>query len=185
MNEELPKLIDEAKAIAENAQKTFGSLTTEQLNWKQNAESWSVAQCFEHLIVINAGYFPIVEKVSRGEYKHSLKERLPILPKLFGKLVLNAVKPETKRKIKANVKFEPSKSEIDGDIIEKFVEHQAKIVEHINMAKDTDAAKIIITSPIASFVTYSLLDGYRIIVAHEQRHFAQAERVLERMRDEG
>jgi hypothetical protein len=39
--------------------------------------------------------------------------------------------------------------------------------------------KIIITSPVASFVTYSLLDGYKIIVAHEQRHFAQAKRVMQ------
>lgn len=179
MNKELPEIIDEAKAIAEDAQKTFGSLTTEQLNWKPNAESWSVAQCFEHLIVINAGYFPIMEKVARGEYKHSLKERLPILPKIFGKLVINAVKPETKRKLKADPKFEPSKSGIDGDIIEKFVKHQQEIIEHIKMTENLDVTKIIITSPVASFVTYSLLDAFKIIVAHEQRHYAQAKRVME------
>lgn len=178
MNEELPKIIDEARAIAEDADKTFGSLTTEQLNWKPNAEEWSVAQCFEHLIVINTGYFPIMEKVARGEYKHSLKERLPFLPKLFGKLIINAVKPETKRKLKAAAKFAPSKSEIDGRIIEKFVKHQEEIIEHIKMTENVDVTKFIITSPVASFVTYSLFDGYKVIVEHERRHMAQAERVM-------
>lgn len=183
MNEELPKIIQEAKAIAEDAQKIFGSLTTEQLNWKPNAESWSVAQCFEHLIVIDASYFPIMEKVARGEYKHSFKERLPILPRLFGKLIINAVKPETKRKLKAATNFAPSKSEIDGRIIEKFVKHQQEIIEHIKMTANVDVANFIITSPVASFVTYSLLDGYKVIVEHERRHMAQAERVIERMKD--
>jgi hypothetical protein len=179
MNEELPKLIDDAKQIAEDAQKTFGHLSAEQVNWKPNAESWSVAQCFEHLIVINSSYFPLLEKISRGEYKHSLKERLPLLPKLFGKLVLNAVNPETERKLKASPKFQPSSSAIGGDIIERFVQHQQRLIEHIKMIENLDLKKIIITSPVASFVTYSLLDGYKIIVAHEQRHFAQAKRVMQ------
>jgi len=179
MNEELPKLIDDAKQIAEGAQNTFGSLTNEQLNWKPNAESWSVGQCFEHLIVINSSYFPLLEKLARGEYKPSLKERLPILPKFFGKLVINAVKPETERKLKASPKFQPSSSAIDGDIIEKFVKHQQEIIEHIKNTAHLDLSKIVITSPVASFVIYSLWDGYKIIVTHEQRHIAQARRVME------
>ena len=179
MNEELSKLIDEAKAITEDARKTFGHLSAEQLNWKPSAESWSVAQCLEHLIVINSGYFPIIKKLVRGEYKHSLKERLPVLPKVFGKLVINAVKPEAQRKIKASTKFEPSKSAIDAQIVNKFVEHQQEVIEHMKMTENLNLNKIIITSPVASLVTYSLLDAHKIVVLHEQRHIAQAKRVME------
>jgi hypothetical protein len=39
--------------------------------------------------------------------------------------------------------------------------------------------KIIIYSPVTKVVTYSLLDAYRIIAAHERRHFEQARRVME------
>ncbi len=176
---ELLVLITEVKQIAEDAREAFGHLSTEQLNWKPSAESWSVGQCFEHLIVINSDYFPVVEKVARGEYKHSLKERLPLLPKFFGKIVLNAVQPEAARKLKASPKFQPSSSAIDSDIIEKFTKHQQEIIKHIKMTEHLDLKKIIITSPVASFVTYSLLDGYKIVVAHEQRHFAQAKRVMQ------
>jgi hypothetical protein len=38
--------------------------------------------------------------------------------------------------------------------------------------------KIIITSVVSPFVTYTLLDAYRILVAHERRHLEQAERVM-------
>ena len=42
-----------------------------------------------------------------------------------------------------------------------------------------DLDSITITSPVARFVTYSLMDAYRIIVVHEQNHFVQARRVME------
>jgi hypothetical protein len=32
-------------------------------------------------------------------------------------------------------------------------------------------------SPFVSQITYSVLDGYRLIAAHQRRHFEQAERV--------
>ena len=48
-----------------------------------------------------------------------------------------------------------------------------KSTQHLN------PERIIVTSPAASAITYSLMDAYRIIVVHEQRHFQQAKRVLE------
>ena len=46
----------------------------------------------------------------------------------------------------------------------------------------TDGADLrgtIVTSPVSPLVTYSLLDAYRIMVAHGRRHFEQAQRVTE------
>jgi hypothetical protein len=45
--------------------------------------------------------------------------------------------------------------------------------------EDKGPAGIIITSPFASVMVYILLDAFRLIVAHERRHFAQAQRVME------
>lgn len=180
MNDELPGLLEDAHSVAADADKSLGHLTAEQLNWKPSASEWSVAQCLEHLIVSNVGFFPIVEKIVRGEHNPSLKERLPLLPRFFGSMVLRVVQPESQRKFKAGAKYEPSRSEIGADIVARFLTHQQEVIEHISMAKDVDLRKTIITSPIASFATYSLLDGYKIIVAHERRHLAQAKRVTER-----
>jgi len=48
-----------------------------------------------------------------------------------------------------------------------------KATEHL------DLERIIISSPVTSVVTYSLMDAYRVIVVHEHRHFQQAKRVTE------
>jgi DinB superfamily len=179
MNPKLPELIQDARAVGAEAESRFGHLTTEQLNWKPSESEWSVAQCLEHLVVSNAGYFPIAERIARGEHRPSLKERLPLLPRLFGSLVLRAVLPQTKQKLKARPNFQPSRSEIRPDILTKFQAQQQELIDHMNRTKDVDL-KTIITSPVNSIVTYSLLDAYKIVVAHEQRHLNQAKRVTER-----
>ena len=178
MNEELSGLIEEAQAIAREAQDVFGDLDSEQLNWKPSAEQWSVAQCFDHLIVTSTPYFPLIKKIAGGQYKASFKERLPLLPRAFGSIVLNAVQPEAQRKFKAVPKFRPSNSAIQGDIIPKFQTHQEDLVKHMKMTEGLDLRKTIITSPVMSVMTYSLWDAYKIIVAHERRHMAQAKRVM-------
>lgn len=179
MNEELSKLIEETQANTREVQEVFGNLNSEQLNWKPSAEEWSVAQCFDHLIVTNTGYFPLIKKIAGGQHKPSFKERLPLLPRAFGSIVLNAVQPEAQRKFKAIPKFQPSTSAIPGDIIARFEAHQQDVVKHMKMTEGLDLKKIIITSPVMSFMTYSLLDTYKILVAHEQRHMAQAKRVID------
>lgn len=179
MNEGLSAFIEEARAITQEAQEAFGHLNTEQLNWKPAPEEWSVAQCFDHLIVTNTGYLPLIKKIADGQYKPSFRERMPLLPRAFGSIVLNAVQPEAQRKFKAVPKFQPSSSAIQGDILARFTTHQEDLVKHMRMTEEVDLRRIIITSPVMSLMTYSLWDTYKILVAHERRHMAQAKRVMD------
>jgi hypothetical protein len=64
-------------------------------------------------------------------------------------------------------------------VIDDFVAQQATIVEKMKATEHLDLEKIVITSPVAAVVTYSLMDAYRVIVVHEHRHFQQAKRVTE------
>jgi hypothetical protein len=178
MNEELPGLIDEANAIAEDAQKSFGQLNATQLNWKPSASQWSVAQCLEHLIVINSAYFPTIQKIVRDGYRPSLQQRLPLLPRFFAWMVIKAVSPETKAKFKTARHVAPSSSTIAADIVARFKGHQQELIRHMKMTDELDLRKIIITSPVASVATYSTLDAYKIVVTHERRHLLQAKRVM-------
>jgi hypothetical protein len=64
-------------------------------------------------------------------------------------------------------------------VLNDFIDQQARIAEKMQATRHLDLEKVIITSPAASAVTYSLMDAYRIIVVHEHRHFQQAKRVTE------
>lgn len=181
MNEQLDRLIRDARTIVDEARSSFGGLTSDQLNWKPSAERWSVAQCFDHLITTNKGYLPIIESVRTGTKKTTFWERLPVLPGLAGKLLIKSLDPASTRKIKAPKRFEPAQSNISAGIIDDFASQQNEIIEGMKATSHLDPEKIVITSPAVSagFVTYSLMDAYRIIVVHELRHFQQAKRVTD------
>ena len=175
---DLTNLVAAANNIATEAKSTFGQLTPSQLNWKPSADRWSVAQCFDHLLTSNKGYFPVIESVLAGK-KRTFWESMPVLPGLAGKLLIKSLDPASTRKIKAPKRFEPAQSDISSSVINDFVDQQSRMVEKMKATEHLDLERIVITSPAAAAVTYSLMDAYRIIVVHEQRHFQQAKRVME------
>jgi len=179
MNAELETLIRDAGTIAAEARSSFGNLSAQQLNWKPSAERWSIAQCFDHLITSNKGYFPILESLLNRKKKTTFWERMPLLPGLAGKLLIKSLDPASTRKLKAPKSFEPAKSDISETIIEDFVTQQRKLIEGMKATAHLNLERIVITSPALSVMTYSLMDAYRIIVVHERRHLQQAKRVAE------
>lgn len=175
---DLPAVIDAANKVASDTRSTFAHLSTSQLNWKPSAERWSVAQCFEHLLTSNKGYLPIIDNVLAG-YKRTFWQSMPVLPGLMGKLLVKSMDPASTRKVKASKRFQPAQSDISGSIINDFVDLQKQIVDKMKATEHLNLEKIVITSPVAGVVIYSLMDAYRLIVVHEQRHFQQAKRVTE------
>ena len=177
MNEELPGLIAEANAIATDAERTFGRLSHAQLNWKRRPDEWSVAQCFDHLVKIDSTYFPQFRQIAQGQYSPTWRDRVPMVGRILGSLVLGAVQPQAPRKLKAARHVSPSTNAISSTIVATFTAHQQEVIEHMKRTGHLDLRSIVVKSPVAPIAFYSLLDAFRIIVAHERRHMAQAQRV--------
>lgn len=170
-------LTKELKSIVINTQKVFGSLSAEQINWKPDAGSWSIGQCFEHLIKSNELYYKDFDGVAENTRRNSFYENYSPLSGFFGKFIANALKKDN-QKVKTIPQAVPP-SEVDGQIIEKFAAHQAKLIEKIEAMENADWRKTKITSPFLKVATYSLTDTFQIIIEHEKRHFRQAERVIQ------
>lgn len=179
MNEELARLIAEAELLARNVERTFGGLTAKQLNWKPDEQNWSIGQCLDHLIVTNRLEFPAVENALLGNYRNPFWSRVPFAPDVFGKAAIYLFKPENRRKFKAPKSFQPSQSELGQNIVADFVAHQRKLIELFERSRNKDLRKTKIVSPVSDLITYSLRDAFQVLIVHEQRHFRQAERILQ------
>lgn len=176
---DLGAVLAEGRLVADETARAFGRLSDEQVNWKPGAGEWSIGQCFDHLIISNRPYFRIIEEVREGRRRRRGLERVPLFPRFFGKLVINTLRPDSGRKAKARPAFHPSSSHIDPGIVASFLEQQDRLLRLMEATGGLDLDRIMITSPVIRFVTYSLMDAYRIIVVHEQNHFVQARRVME------
>ena len=178
MNLELSGLINAADSIAEDAPKMFGALSEAQLNWKPDAETWSVGQCLDHLIVSNNQVPNIVGAHIDGTHRKTIFERLPFAPKFFGEQIYKAVRPESKRKIKAPRGFHPTSSNVSNDVVARFVDSQRETIEWMRRSEKLDLHKTVVTSHLSKFVTYTMFDCYRIVITHSRRHFRQAQNVM-------
>jgi len=128
--------------------------------------------------VANRSYFGTLEGLAAGRHRARQRERLPVLPALFGRALISTLDPTRQMRVKTARVFEPTSSSVDTQILAAFAQQQARLIELMRACAGLDAERIIITSPAEPFVTYSLLDAFRIIVVHEQHHLIGAARLL-------
>lgn len=167
-------LLAQIDQTTEAFQKAFGALSPEVLNRKPNAQTWSIAQCIDHIMVINLTYLPIIQQLRDGTYKLPWHARFPGLVRFFGNFVLQSVHPDRRKKIKTFPIWEPSQSDLPADILTRFTRHQEELKNLITNSHDLLSRGTVITSPASRMIVYKLETAFEIIVTHEVRHLNQA-----------
>lgn len=179
----LARLSNAVAAHERRARERFGALDYAKFNWSPGPDKWSIGQCLDHLVKGNDPYFAIFDSLANGTHQTTIWQRLPLLPAFWGWALYNTIKPENTRKAKAPKIFQPSLSDVPLSRLDDFCRQQTRLMDAMNKLKHLDLETTIITSPVATFITYSLWDTFEILVAHEERHLNQAERVLQATKD--
>jgi len=178
MNERTNYVTTELRAIAEDARNSFGSLSVEQLNWKPGADSWSVAQCLDHLIKTNEQFYPEFEKLASGNRKNTFWQNFSPFTGMGGRFLVNAVMNDSK-KAKAPSKSIVPPSDLQEDIVERFAANLEDVSGKVGACASADLKKTVVSSPFLAVMTYTLDDAYTVLVEHSKRHIRQAKRVME------
>jgi hypothetical protein len=162
--------------VAHETPARFGGLSARQLNWRPDEGRWSVAQCLQHLLTSNE----LMLKAANDALTHppsSVWQRMPFLPAFFGPTMVRSLAPAATRKYTAPAKARPTTSDIAADIVDRFVRQHVDAADWMLTVNQDEAARRIMISPFARVVTYSVLDGCRLLIAHDHRHLQQARRV--------
>src|SRR5687767_7939217 len=178
MDERIQNITSEMSRVATDAASVFGGLSAEQLNWKPAENSWSVGQCFDHIIKTNEQFYPEFERLASGTRKNNFVENYSPLTGFLGRFLIKAVSEDSK-KAKAPSKAIVPPSDIDGDIIDRFASHIDEVSRRVESCGTADRKKTVVTSPFLAVFTYTLDDAYTVLVEHTKRHFRQAKRVTE------
>jgi hypothetical protein len=168
---EIEAITTQVKSIVENIDNEF-------LNWKPLADQWSVLQVLDHLITVNSSYFPVADQLRSGAYKPPFLGRINFFVNLFGKLILKSVQPEETKKTKTFPIWRPETSQLDADVIDKFVDTQSELIHWIQDNVDLIEQNPVISSPASNNVVYRFQVMLDIIVAHEKRHLLQINGIL-------
>jgi hypothetical protein len=165
--------------INNDVDKNIAPLSEEQLNWKPSLQTWSIAQCLEHLIVNNTNYFKSFDAIVNDAYRQTFWQRSSPFTNWFEKKLLEFTAPDPKTKVKAPPSFSPSKTFIYKNIVQRFLDQQEKLLQYFQKLEPlANSKKIIVSSPFSGLVTFKLDTLLLALVNHEQRHINQADKVL-------
>ena len=171
----LPEIVMGIRAVAAGAKEVFGELDEAQLNWKPDAKRWSVGQCFEHLLTSNRLMIESA-KSAIANPPSSVWQKWRWWSRVWGREMIRTQGPVVGRKFTAPAKSTPP-SNAPADIVHRFIEQHRELDAWVS-GLDESSVGAIMVSPFVGVVTYSVMDGLRLLIAHDWRHFEQARRVL-------
>jgi hypothetical protein len=156
---------------------TFVSVSENQLNWKPDAENWSIGECINHLTITNAKYFHNMDNVTIKS-KVITKDDYSYEQSFTGKLLTKAVDPLNVKKIKTFKVFNPTLSSIPSSIVDEYKLTARKLIELINLLKGVNLKKTKFSSPVNKLIRMNLGDPLIFIPRHDERHLNQAEQIM-------
>ncbi|MEO9869647.1 DinB family protein [Ekhidna sp.] len=169
--EERKKALSHLKDSQSNLMSLVGGLNEDQLNFKVNEESWSIANCMEHIA--------ISEENLMGMVKMSLKEQAD--PSKRAEVAMSdnqliGIITSREQKVKTRKEFEPTNS-FGGfsSTIKTFKERRKENMKFVK-STDMDLRNHYIQFPFGLIDSYQ---GIMFISGHTQRHADQIKEIME------
>ncbi|ACU57976.1 DinB family protein [Chitinophaga pinensis] len=181
---ETPVLLDQlhrqVEALLQIARHQFLNISDEILLRQPAPGKWSVAQCLDHLNAYARFYVPAIENAIQGKLSGSLPPNpSPVfksgwLGNYFTNMMLPKADGQAGMKMQAPKAYRPLADLDAGKVVHEFIEWQEKINALLDRARLVNLQQIKIGTTLGSWLKFSLGDTFRFVIAHEQRHMAQA-----------
>lgn len=145
-------------------------LSEAQLNFKSSAESWSIAECTEHLALSENNIFGMLQGALAEEANPARREEVQISDEQLVMMIT-----DRSQKVKTFAAFEPSGK--FGSVSNSLAEFEKLRKEHIAYVNTTD-------DDLRNHFTqlpFGTIDAYQILLfmsAHTERHILQIEEVM-------
>jgi hypothetical protein len=152
-------------------------LSESALNWQPNAgKSWSVAQCLDHLVIMNRMYVKTLQDAVADNEDQLEPRKNPIQPSgWLTRIFIRYEEPPPKIKLPAPKKIAPP-SNLTGAVIEDFKAVQQELVDFMREWGAADLGDLKLKDPL--FPIHLTADTELLVIAaHNRRHLWQAENV--------
>lgn len=174
---DIQALHEQYDAVEEDARRLVSGLDEALGSWRERDDSWSVAECLDHLAAGNIIYLEAMQKAAIKARKQGKLRRKPALPGLIGGLFVKQLEPPLKLRMKSPSSIRPRQSPPLQETFAKFIESHQQMTAFLFQNADLDLAGISFVNPFVRMIRFSLATGLHVIPAHERRHLRQAWRV--------
>jgi hypothetical protein len=183
---QLATLAEQVQDVTRRAKEIVARRDAGELITRLEPDSWSVAECFDHLAQTTGAFLPAISDAMATASSLSTNRtlRTGILARLF---ILN-LEPPYGLRFKVLPQLKPKRQDFDA-AWSSFLETQSQLLEALGSAAGLAIDKVRIESPVYARIRYNVYEAFRMLAAHERRHLWQVKQILEsldrRHRDHG
>src|SRR5436305_10225308 len=176
MSPDIQALQEQLDAVERDARSLMSGLDEALGAWCAKENSWSVAECLDHLATGNRVYLNAMQEAALRARQQGRWRCSPAMPGLVGRWFVSYLEPPVKPlfRIKAPRSIRPRKAPTLGDAFDKFIESHHEVCTFLHGNADLDLAGVRFSNPFIPGIRFSLATGLHVIPAHERRHLWQA-----------
>lgn len=169
-------LEDALNAAERDARALVTGLSNDLGTWRAGPESWSIAECLDHLATANRVYLRAMQPPAERALTERRQRRRPALPGVIGGWFVRTLEPPAKRhsRSKAPQIIRPRIAPQLDDAAGAFLTSHDEVRAFLQRYADTDLAGVRFPNPFIRGIRFSLATGLHVIAAHERRHLWQA-----------
>jgi hypothetical protein len=171
----LEKLRSDVSIIIETIQTDFIPLPSDVLNRKQDALSWSILECIEHLNLYARFYLPEIEQAIKKCNALFIDEDLKYT--WIGKYSVNTMEPLNLKKQKTFKHMNPTLSSVNKNAINEFLQHQRLLLSLLEKAAHVNINQGKVSVEFFRLLKMKIGEALQFVTVHQQRHILQARRV--------
>lgn len=169
---------DQIDAADRAAAALADGVTDEQFHWQPHAgRGWSIAQCLEHLALMNTHYAAAVRAGVDDGRRRNLQRSGPGRSTFFGRWFVQSMEPPVKLKTKAPKVGRSPQNKPRDEIVRSYHASHDIIRQLIADAADVDLTNATFQNPFIRFIRMRIVTGLGVLTAHDRRHLWQAEQV--------
>ena len=168
-------------AVEDDAQALTRGLTDAQGNWQERpGESWSIAQCLDHLTRINTLYMrhfmPVVESAAT---RADARPFDGLHPSVLGRMFLKVLEPPPRQRVKAPKVSIPASTLAIDDAREQYLRSHDGYRRMLELMAGFSVRGLRAQNPFVPVMPMRLSTVACVIPAHDRRHLWQARQVLQ------
>lgn len=166
------------RALLVEVRAQFMPLEPAVVQYRHQAESWNILECFAHLNQYALDYLP---KMELAIHKAKARRWAPggmVRYTGRGRRAIRRADPTNGKAYKAAKAYNFSRRPVGTEIIKSFIINSERLLRVLQAAREVDINRASVKKAHAWVGRYSLANLLEFLVTHSRRHVLQAQRLI-------
>lgn len=172
---QLGSLLEQFRCVTREARKLVLGRSIQDLTRKSEPESWSIAECLDHLARTTGSFLPAISRAVATA--PTLTTKRPLRTGTLASVLIRHLEPPYRLRYKVIPQLVPQETDFEA-AWSAFEESQSSLSETLCSATGLAIDKVKVPCPVCVHVTYNAYGAFRMLAAHQRRHLWQVQQIL-------